>query len=53
MTRNGLNAVLDAARTVQRTAPEILQPVADFFGVNIEERLESPKYREGLYYPEY
>ncbi len=53
MTRNGLNAVLDAARTVQRTAPEIFQPVADFFGVNLEERLENPKYREGLYYPEY
>lgn len=53
MTQNGLNKVLEAARSVQRTAPEILQPIADFFGVNIEERLENPKYREGLCYSEY
>ena len=53
MTRNGLKTVIEAARSVQRAAPEILQPVAEFFGVNIEERLENPKHREGLYYPEY
>jgi 4-hydroxy-tetrahydrodipicolinate synthase len=53
MTPNGLSKVLEAARTVQRTAPEILKPIADFFGVNIEERLENPKYREGLCYAEY
>ncbi len=53
MTLNGLNKVLEAARTLQRTAPEILKPIADFFGVNIEERLENPKYREGLCYSEY
>jgi 4-hydroxy-tetrahydrodipicolinate synthase len=53
MTRNGLNAVLEAARTLQRTAPEILAPVAEFFGVTIEERLENPKHREGLCYSEY
>jgi 4-hydroxy-tetrahydrodipicolinate synthase len=53
MTRNGLNTVLEAALSVQRTAPEILKPVAEFFGVNIEERLENPKYREGLCYESY
>ncbi len=53
MTRNGLNTVLEAARTVQRTAPEILNPVAEFFGVNIQERLEQPKYWGGLCYSEY
>lgn len=53
MTPNGLNKVLETARTMQRTAPEILKPIADFFGVNIEERLENPKYREGLCYAEY
>jgi 4-hydroxy-tetrahydrodipicolinate synthase len=53
MTPNGLNKVLDAARTLQRNAPEILKPVADFFGVNIDERLENPKYREGLCYADY
>jgi len=53
MSRNGLAKVLEAARTMQRTAPEILKPVADFFGVKIEERLENPKYREGLCYADY
>jgi 4-hydroxy-tetrahydrodipicolinate synthase len=53
MTPNGLNKVLEAARTVQRKAPEILKPIADFFGVNIEERLENPKYRQGLSYAGY
>jgi 4-hydroxy-tetrahydrodipicolinate synthase len=53
MTQNGLNKVLEAARFTQRTAPDILKPVADFFGVNIEERLENPKYWEGLCYTEY
>jgi 4-hydroxy-tetrahydrodipicolinate synthase len=38
---------------MQRTAPEILKPIADFFGVDIEERLENPKYWEGLCYAEY
>ena len=53
MTRNGLAQVLDAARSVQRTAPELLKPIADFFGVKIEERLENPKCWEGLCYAEY
>ena len=53
MTPNGLNKVLGAARTMQRTAPEILKPIADFFGVDIEERLENPKYWEGLCYADY
>lgn len=53
MTPNGLNKVLGAARTMQRTAPEILKPIADFFGVDIEGRLEDPKYWEGLCYAEY
>jgi 4-hydroxy-tetrahydrodipicolinate synthase len=53
MTRNGLETVLAAARQVHTTAPEILQPVADFFTVDIAERLENPAYREGLFYDSY
>ncbi|UCD79772.1 MAG: 4-hydroxy-tetrahydrodipicolinate synthase [Desulfobacterales bacterium] len=53
MTPNGLNVVLDAARKVYANTPEILQPVADFFNVDIGERLENPAYREGLYYESY
>lgn len=53
MTRNGIEVVLEAARNVYTNAPEILQPAADFFNIDIAERLENPKYREGLYYEGY
>ncbi len=53
MTRNGLAKVIEAAEAVQRSAPELFQPIADHFGVNIQERLENPKYREGLCYESY
>ena len=53
MTKNGIDSVLDAARKVQTEAPEILQPVAEFFNVDIAERLENPANWEGLYYSEY
>jgi len=53
MTRNGLNVVLEEARKVYADTPEILQPVADFFNVDIAERLENPVYREGLCYESY
>jgi 4-hydroxy-tetrahydrodipicolinate synthase len=53
MTQNGLQTVLDAVRKVQATAPEILQPVAEFFNVDIAERLENEKYLEGLAYKKY
>jgi hypothetical protein len=48
-----LQTVLDAARKVQTTAPEILQPVAEFFNVDIGDRLENEKYWEGLAYDQY
>jgi 4-hydroxy-tetrahydrodipicolinate synthase len=53
MTRKGLAQVIETAETVQRTAPELFQPIADHFGVNIQERLENPRYREGLCYEAY
>jgi 4-hydroxy-tetrahydrodipicolinate synthase len=53
MTQNGLKTVLDAVRKVQATAPEILQPVAEFFNVDIAERLANEKYQEGLAYESY
>jgi len=53
MTKKGLDIVLEAARTVQNTNPHILQPAADFFSVDIEERLNNPVHWEGLYYEEY
>ena len=53
MTRKGLDFVLATARQVQSSHPEILQPVADFFGVDIDERLGNPAYQMGLCYDAY
>jgi len=53
MTLNGVNVVLKAVRTVYAQSPEILQPVADFFNVDIGQRLENPENWAELYYPEY
>ena len=53
MSRNGLDVVLQAARTVQRNSPEIFTPLADYFGVDIDARLEDPAIQEGLCYDTY
>jgi 4-hydroxy-tetrahydrodipicolinate synthase len=53
MTRAGLDVVVSIARTVWRQNPEILQPIATFFHVDIAERLDNPKYQEGLFYAGY
>jgi 4-hydroxy-tetrahydrodipicolinate synthase len=53
LTRNGLDKLLTAARKVRNTAPEVFQPVADFFGVDVEERLDTPAFWKGLFYEAY
>jgi len=53
MTRKGIEVVLAAARTLQTATPEILEPVAKFFNVDIAARLENPAIRETLVYQEY
>ncbi|RTZ99492.1 MAG: 4-hydroxy-tetrahydrodipicolinate synthase [Deltaproteobacteria bacterium] len=53
MTRNGLNTVLAAARKIQTDHPEIFQPAADFFNVDIPARLANPASWEGLSYKDY
>ena len=50
MTRNGLEVVLANARRVYESNPEILQPIADYFDVDLKERLYNDKYAEGLFY---
>ena len=50
MTENGMKIILDAARSVWKQNPEILQPVAEFFNTDIEERLTTPRYWESLCY---
>jgi 4-hydroxy-tetrahydrodipicolinate synthase len=53
MSQNGLNKVLDAARKVQSNNPEIFQPIADFFHVDIADRLNDPASWQGLAYEDY
>jgi 4-hydroxy-tetrahydrodipicolinate synthase len=42
MTRAGLQKVIDAARAVHASDPQILAPLGGFFGVDVEARLSAP-----------
>jgi 4-hydroxy-tetrahydrodipicolinate synthase len=53
MTQNGLDVVIAAAKKVQVNNPELFKPIADFFGVDIDERLNTPANWEGLAYDAY
>ncbi|MBF0411973.1 MAG: 4-hydroxy-tetrahydrodipicolinate synthase [Desulfamplus sp.] len=50
MTQKGLDVVIEATKKVQRANPEILEPLARFFDVDIDARLENPEFRKNLYY---
>jgi 4-hydroxy-tetrahydrodipicolinate synthase len=50
MTRKGFTIVLDAVRTVYQNNPEILQPLADFFNVDVESRLADENLHQHLIY---
>ncbi|ETR71303.1 MAG: DapA [Candidatus Magnetoglobus multicellularis str. Araruama] len=50
MTQNGISALIAAARTVNEKNPEIFAPLADFFNVNIDERLSDNKRHLPLTY---
>ena len=53
LTRTGMDLLMDAARKVHDAAPRLFEPLAEFFDVDVEARLNDPKYREGLYYEGY
>lgn len=53
MSKNGIAKVLDTAKSVQTKNPEVFQPLAEFFNLDINERLNNPAYLEGLYYETY
>ena len=52
MSAGGLEKVLAAAREVQSRNPDTFRPLAEFFGVDVAERLEDPARLEGLCYDE-
>lgn len=53
MTRAGLAVVVNIAKTVQSKNPELLAPLAEYFNVDIDARLNNTRLLEGLYYPSY
>lgn len=53
MTRKGLDYIVSIGRKIYSNNPEILQPVEDFFGINLGERLYEPIYQEELFYEKY
>lgn len=53
MTRKGIQVVLEAGRAVWKNNPELLEPVADFFNVDIEARLYDDSLLAGKIYDEY
>jgi 4-hydroxy-tetrahydrodipicolinate synthase len=50
MTENGFNLVLKTMKQIQTDTPEIFKPIADFFQVNIDERLANTTHQETLWY---
>ena len=53
MTRSGFQVVLRAARQVHQNDPTIFAPIADFFGVDIDARLNDDALVDGLVYSAY
>jgi 4-hydroxy-tetrahydrodipicolinate synthase len=53
ITRNGIDSVIETARKVQATNPAILAPAAEFFNIDIEQRLNDESIREALIYTDY
>lgn len=50
MTKKGLETVLNAARKVYSSNPEILGPVEAFFDIDLSKRLYEEQFWKGLYY---
>jgi 4-hydroxy-tetrahydrodipicolinate synthase len=53
MTRRGIEVVLAAARTVQAETPDIFEPAAEFFNIDIEARINDPARWTDLCYTDY
>ncbi len=50
MTQAGFDIVLENARKIYTLNPEILEPIEEFFDIDLQERLYERKYWKGLYY---
>ncbi len=50
MTKKGFDTILKAMKQVQTNNPEIFAPLADFFKVDIDQRLSNPELHTDLWY---
>lgn len=50
MTRQGFNIVLKTAQDVYQNTPQLLEPIEEFFDVNLSSRLCDLEFTRGLYY---
>ena len=53
MTAAGLDVIVQAALAVHRNDPSLLNPIGDFFGVDVEARLNDAAAQGGLTYDAY
>ena len=53
MSRTGLDVVVGIAKTVQANNPDILAPLAEFFDIDIDQRLNDERVKKELAYPGY
>ena len=53
MTKQGHDLLLGQARKVQAEHPEVFEPLASFFDVDVDERLTNDRYWQGWYYDAY
>ena len=53
MTRKGIDFVRATARNVQAANPAILAPAAEFFNIDIDQRLNDDGLLENLIYADY
>ncbi len=53
MTRKGIDFVIETARKVQAANPAILGPAAEFFNIDIDQRLNDDALLKNLIYTEY
>jgi len=53
VTKNALDLIVKSLRSVWASNPEFLEPIEGAFDVSIPDRLQTPRYWEGLAYPGY
>ena len=53
MTKAGISRIVDSASKIYSAAPELFEPIEEFFDIDANERLSNRRHWEGLYYDAY